>query len=295
MAMTGAVLCGHIDDYRAPDRPQRGSCRAVPARDLAIPWRRIRDRPGCYTPTMGPKYRRAVPNAMTIGGLLLGMRAIDYAFQGQLVASAYMIGFAGIIDALDGAAARLLNAQSAFGKYLDTLSDAVTVGVAPAVLLYAVYFRSWGGIGVILMSGWAVAVLARLAYFQSTEDRDPAYFTGLPSPLASNILSGFVLFSAHVWHRFPYSWLVVTLMVVFAVLMLSRLKVEKGAFFTPDRLIRSWQGRAALGGVVLAGVYPWACQIVAFSTVVILALGRAAISWVRRRRGHGLTVGLGQI
>ena len=87
---------------------------------------------------MGPRYRRAVPNAMTIAGLLLGMRAITDAFQGQIVPSAYMIGFAGIIDALDGAAARLLNAQSPFGKYLDTLSDAVTVGVAPAVLLYAV-------------------------------------------------------------------------------------------------------------------------------------------------------------
>ena len=71
---------------------------------------------------MGPVYRRAVPNAMTIGGLMLGMRAITYAFHGQLVPSAYMIGFAGVVDALDGAAARLLNAQSSFGKYLDTLS-----------------------------------------------------------------------------------------------------------------------------------------------------------------------------
>ena len=230
---------------------------------------------------MGIAYRRAVPNAMTIGGLLLGMRAITYAFQGQPVPSAYMIGFASVIDAADGAAARLLNAQSLFGKYLDTLSDAVTVGVAPAVLLYAVYFRSWGGPGILLVSGWAVAVLARLAYFQATEEGDPAYFKGLPSPIASNILTGFVLLSAHVWHRFPYVWLVVALMPVFSFLMLSKLRVEKGAFFTPERIVRSWEGRAALLGIVLTAVWPWACQVVAFSTVVVLVLLRAGRGRVR--------------
>ena len=249
----------------------------------------------CYTLPMLSRYRRAVPNAMTIAGLLLGMRAITDAFQGQIVPSAYMIGFAGIIDALDGAAARLLNAQSPFGKYLDTLSDAVTVGVAPGVLLYAVYFRSWGEGGVLLSSGWAVAVLSRLAYFQATEETHPLYFTGLPSPLASNILSGFVLFSAHVWRRYPYPWLVVALMVIFAFLMLSKLRIEKGAFFTPDRLVRSWQGRAALAGAVLAAVYPWACQIVAFSTVVALALGREALGRARRLEGALPTVRFGQV
>jgi CDP-diacylglycerol--serine O-phosphatidyltransferase len=232
---------------------------------------------------------------MTIGGLVLGMRAIAYAFQGRLVPSAYMIGFAGVIDALDGGAARLLNAQSLFGKYLDTLSDAVTVGVAPAVLLYAVYFRAWGGFGFLLTAGWAVAVLARLAYFQATEDSDPAYFTGLPSPLASNILTGFVLFSAHVWHHFPYIWLVVALMALFSYLMLSKLRVEKGAFFTPERLVRSWQGRAALLGVVLTAIWPWACQIVVFSTVVVLALLREGLRRVRSWRAAVATVRFRQV
>ena len=163
------------------------------------------------------------------------------------------------------------------------------------MLLYAVYFQTWGGLGILLTSGWAIAVLARLAYFQATEESDPVYFTGLPSPLASNILTGFVLFSAHVWHHFPYVWLVVALMAVFSVLMLSKLRVEKGAFFTPERLVRSWQGRAALLGVVVTAVWPWACQVVVFSTVVVLALLRECLGRVRRWRGGVVPIGFSQV
>jgi CDP-diacylglycerol---serine O-phosphatidyltransferase len=209
------------------------------------------------------------------------MRAIVDAFQGQVLASAYLIVFASIVDTLDGAAARLLHASSAFGGYLDTLSDAVTVGVAPAVLVYAVYFKGWGGWGSLIASGWTVSVLARLAYFQTTQKSDPNYFVGLPSPPAADILTGFVLLSSGIWHRYPYPWLVLALMAVLSFLMLSRLRVVKGAYFTPERIVRSWPGRFALLGVVLAAVYPWAAPFVVFSTVLILAIGRDLLVRVR--------------
>jgi CDP-diacylglycerol--serine O-phosphatidyltransferase len=220
------------------------------------------------------RLRRVVPNVITVCGLLLGMRAIIFAFQGQVVASAYFITIATLVDILDGVAARLLHAGSAFGEHLDTLSDAVTVGVAPGILLYAVYFKGWGAAGVLIASGWTVSVLARLAYFASTEERDPLYFVGLPSPPAANVISGFVLFSSRVWHHYPYAWLVLAVMVMLSFLMLSNLRMEKGAFFTPKRLVRSWPGRAALIGVVFAAVYPWAAPFVIASALVILVITR---------------------
>lgn len=233
---------------------------------------------------MGDRLRRMVPTAITVSGLLLGMRAILYAVQGNVAASAYFIALAAIVDTLDGGAARLLCAGSAFGGHMDTLSDAVSVGVAPAVLLYVVYFKGWGGGGVVIASSWTVSVLARLAYFESTGERDPLYFTGLPSPPAANMLSGFVLFSSHIWHRYPYPWLVLASMVTLPFLMLSKLRVEKGAFFTPARIVRSWPGRVALLAVIFIAVYPWAAPFVISSTLVILVISRDLLVRARRLR-----------
>jgi len=229
--------------------------------------------------------RRVVPTAITVGGLLLGMRAILFALQGHVDASAYFIALATIVDTLDGAAARLLRAGSSFGEHMDTLSDAVSVGVAPAVLLYVVYFKSWGSGGAVIASSWTVSVLARLAYFESAEGRDPLYFAGLPSPPAANMLSGFALFSSRVWHSYPYAWLVLSLMVVLSFLMLSKLRVEKGAFFTPVRIVRSWPGRIALLAVIFIAVYPWAAPFVISSTLVILVILRDLLARARRLRG----------
>lgn len=223
---------------------------------------------------MKDRLRRMVPSAITIGGLLLGMQAILYAFQGRVVASAYFITFATIVDILDGAAARLLHAGSTFGQHMDTLSDAVTVGVAPAVLLYAVYFKGWGAVGGVIASGWTISVLARLAYFESTEERDPLYFVGLPSPPAANVIAGFVVFSSRIWHHYPYPWLILGMMVTLSFLMLSHLRVEKGAFFTPGRIVRSWPGRAVFIAIIFAAVYPWAAPFVISATFVILVICR---------------------
>jgi phosphatidylserine synthase len=114
---------------------------------------------------------------------------------------------------------------------------------------------------------------------------DPLYFAGLPSPPAANMLSGFVLFSSRVWHSYPYTWLVLSLMVVLSFLMLSKLRVEKGAFFTPVRIVRSWPGRIALLAVIFTAVYPWAAPFVISSTLVILVILRDVLAQARRLRG----------
>jgi CDP-diacylglycerol---serine O-phosphatidyltransferase len=238
--------------------------------------------------------RYATPNAITMGSLVVGMLAIQNAFQGQYAASAYLIVLASVIDTFDGLAARLLHATSAFGKYLDTLSDAVTVGVAPGVLVYNVYFKGWAG-GGLIAAGWTAAVLARLAYFQANEARDPLYFIGLPSPPAADILVGFVLLSSRVWHHYPGPWFVLALMAVLSFLMVTKIRVEKGAFFTPERIVRTWRGRASLLGILFAAVLPWAAPFVVFSTMLILVTARELLARVRKSSGGRAPARIGEV
>ena len=149
--------------------------------------------------------------------------------------------------------------------------------MAPGVLVYAVYFKGWAA-GGLIAAGWTAAVLARLAYFQATEASDPLYFIGLPSPPAADILVGFVLLSSRVSHHHPYPWLVLALMALLSFLMVSKIRVEKGAFFTPERIVRTWRGRAFLLGIVFAAVLPWAAPFVVFSTMLILVTARELLA-----------------
>lgn len=214
-----------------------------------------------------------IPNVLTFLGLFFGTESIFSSINGHPLAAAYLITLASIIDTFDGAAARILHAYSAFGKHVDSLADSVTVGVAPAVLLYRVYFHSWHGVGAAVACCWTIAVISRLARF-SAAPADPSYFAGLPSPPAANILSGSVLITDALWHRFADPWTIAILMAILTALMLSNVRVEKGGFFTPEQLIRSWRGRVVLLACFFAASVPWAAPFVVFSGLVILVLAR---------------------
>ncbi|MDA8297081.1 MAG: CDP-alcohol phosphatidyltransferase family protein [Actinomycetota bacterium] len=224
----------------------------------------------------------SLPNALTIAGLFFGCEAVFSAINGRLLASAYLITLASIIDVFDGAAARLLGSYSSIGKQLDSIADTVTVGIAPTVLLYEAYFRPWHALGVAVAICWTLAVATRLARFNAAPP-DPSYFRGLPSPPAANILSGSVPFSQVVWHHFFNPWIAVALMVVLAVLMLSNVRVEKGGFFSPEQLVRSGRGRLALLACLYAALVPWSAPFVVFSGLVVLVLIREARRRVARR------------
>jgi CDP-diacylglycerol--serine O-phosphatidyltransferase len=85
--------------------------------------------------------RKSLPNFFTVGNLALGMIAIILVFNEKPVFGAMMIIIAMLMDGLDGRVARALNAQSEFGKELDSLSDVISFGVAPAFVMYVLAFR----------------------------------------------------------------------------------------------------------------------------------------------------------
>lgn len=137
-----------------------------------------------------------LPNLFTTGAMFSGFYAITSAINGRYETAAIAIFVAMILDGLDGRVARLTNTQSKFGVEYDSLSDMVSFGVAPALVMYLWAFSSLGKIGLfasfVHMAGGAL----RLARFNAqVETDDKRYFQGLPSPAAAAILSGFVWIS----------------------------------------------------------------------------------------------------
>jgi CDP-diacylglycerol--serine O-phosphatidyltransferase len=135
-----------------------------------------------------------LPNLFTTGALFAGFYAITSAMGGRFETAAMAIFIAMILDGLDGRVARLTNTQSDFGAQYDSLSDMVSFGAAPALVMYLWAFSSLGKLGLfaafVHMAGGAL----RLARFNTQlTSADKRYFQGLPSPAAAAILAGFVL------------------------------------------------------------------------------------------------------
>ena len=145
-----------------------------------------------------PGVRRAVvllPNGFTLANLFFGIFAIVSASRGEYVQAGAWIVWGGVADALDGRIARATRSGSRFGSELDSLVDAISFGLAPAMIMYfAVLNRSgWDWIFVFLYSACAVMRLARFNVEQA--GRDKTYFRGLPSPAAGMTLATYYWFS----------------------------------------------------------------------------------------------------
>ncbi len=140
--------------------------------------------------------RSFIPNLFTLTNLFSGFAAIIYAANENFYAAAGFILLAAVFDALDGTVARALSAASELGAELDSLCDVVSFGVAPAVLLYKVYFYQLGDLGMLLSSLPALGGALRLARFNAELEslEDKSYFTGLPIPSAALTIVSFVVF-----------------------------------------------------------------------------------------------------
>ncbi|WP_218814300.1 CDP-diacylglycerol--serine O-phosphatidyltransferase [Rickettsiella endosymbiont of Dermanyssus gallinae] len=145
-------------------------------------------------------YRRRgiylLPNLFTIAGLFAGFYAIVSAMEGYFSNAAISIFIAMIMDFFDGRVARLTNTQSAFGAELDSLSDMVSFGVAPALVVYSWSLESLGKLGWLAAFIFAAAGALRLARFNTQAlVMDKRYFQGLPIPAAAGILASMVWLS----------------------------------------------------------------------------------------------------
>jgi CDP-diacylglycerol--serine O-phosphatidyltransferase len=153
--------------------------------------------PGDHEEVERLAYRRRgiylLPNLFTIAGLFAGFYAIVTAMEGYFNYAAVAIFVAMIMDFFDGRVARLTNTQSAFGAELDSLSDMVSFGVAPALVIYSWSLEGLGKLGWLAAFIFAAAGALRLARFNTQVlVADKRYFQGLPIPAAAGVLASMV-------------------------------------------------------------------------------------------------------
>ncbi|MEW6066886.1 MAG: CDP-diacylglycerol--serine O-phosphatidyltransferase [Nitrospirota bacterium] len=167
-----------------------------------------------------------LPNTLTLCGMFLGFYSILAILKGNYIHAAWAVVLAIIFDGLDGWVARLTHSTTKFGIELDSLSDLVAFGIAPAVMVYKWALMPFGRVG------WSVAFLfvacgaLRLARYNvqmgSTESKS---FTGMPIPAAAIILATFVIFYHKVWETTPAkNYLILIFTFILAVLMVSTLR-----------------------------------------------------------------------
>jgi CDP-diacylglycerol--serine O-phosphatidyltransferase len=163
-------------------RPFRGAraARAAAGADGATP----------RTPSRGVYI---LPNAFTTANLFAGFYAIVQAMNGRFEAAAVAIFVAMVLDSLDGRVARLTNTQSAFGEQYDSMSDMVSFGAAPALVVYEWSLRGMGKLGWLAAFVYVAGAALRLARFNTNIGVvDKRFFQGLPSPAAAALIAGLV-------------------------------------------------------------------------------------------------------
>jgi CDP-diacylglycerol--serine O-phosphatidyltransferase len=191
-----------------------------------------------------------VPNIVTTGNMFCGFYSVVASMQGDFQSAAWAIVAATVFDALDGRIARLAKATSQFGVEYDSLSDLISFGMGPAVLMYQWALQPFGRMG------WMVAFLflacgaLRLARFNVTTSALPkGFFQGLPIPMGAGLLATFKIFSSELeWLSDPefLSGIMLVFTMVCAFLMISTIPFPSFKEF-------NWRSRASFG-ILMTGV-----------------------------------------
>jgi len=226
-----------------------------------------------------------LPSLLTLGNLFCGYACVIFALRHAFEQAAMFIGFAIILDMLDGRVARMTGTSSAFGVEFDSLADVVSFGMAPAVLCFA-----WGLKG-FDQAGWAAtfvfvsAAAIRLARFNiqtNVPGVDKRYFVGMPSPAAAGVPAATVFAYPHFTAGWPYNLLALPMVLGPAFLMVSTVRYR--SFKSIDMgTRRSYRGLLIMALVIAAiATHP---QI----TLLVVAYGYLAsglIGWAWGRLGR---------
>ena len=166
-----------------------------------------------------------LPNALTLGGMFAGFYAIETAIRGHFSTASWAVLVAMVFDGLDGFVARLTGSASRFGIELDSLSDLVAFGVAPAILIYQASISPFGRVGMLAAFLYVACGAMRLArYNVQMVTAERKSFTGVPIPGAAVILSTFVIYAGKTGFDLRGSLFVLILTFVISLLMVSTMR-----------------------------------------------------------------------
>ena len=172
--------------------------------------------------------RMILPNMLTLIGVCIGLSSIRFALDDKFELAIIAIIFAALIDGLDGRIARLIKGTSKVGKELDSLTDMISFGVAPAFIMYFWKLNTLGRFGWLLCLVYVICVALRLARFNINSNQEPSwrdnFFEGVPSPAGGILvltpliisLSGFDLFQLN------YELIVPTFFILTSLLLISK-------------------------------------------------------------------------
>jgi CDP-diacylglycerol---serine O-phosphatidyltransferase len=183
------------------------------------------------------KFRRSwVPNLVTSGNLFCGFLAVIAAVDDRPIKAAVLICLAAAFDTLDGRTARALGVSGEFGKELDSLADVVSFGCAPALLVYQIYLRQAGWIGVVAAGIFVCCGAGRLARYNLITSSDKRFFVGMPIPMAGMTAAALALydFPENPYPLHPYA--ATAFIGLAGLLMISTLRfpaLEQLAFEAP--------------------------------------------------------------
>jgi CDP-diacylglycerol--serine O-phosphatidyltransferase len=237
-----------------------------------------------------PRYRlrRGVyllPSLLTMGNMFCGYACVVYAMRGEYETAAPFIGFAIILDMLDGRIARLTGTTSEFGVEFDSLADIISFGMAPAVLSF-----QWG-LSALGRLGWAAGFLfvaaaaMRLARFniQTASGGDKRYFVGMPSPAAAGIPAATVFAYPVGLYDYREALPALAMVLVPAVLMVSTIRFR--SFKTIDSRARKPYTILIFvaAAIVLVATHPQAALLaVAYGYLAAGLIGWAITRFKRR-------------
>jgi CDP-diacylglycerol--serine O-phosphatidyltransferase len=243
----------------------------------------------------GIPFRAMIPNAITALALCFGLTGVSLAIGGEWQKALAAIVLAGVLDGLDGRIARLLRAESKFGAELDSLSDNIAFGTAPALILFLWSLQTAPRFGWIAALALAVCCALRLARFNARIDaaeqphKSAGFNTGVPAPAGAGL--AFVpiylwLISGNEWFR---TWpLVMAWTILIALLMISSIPTYS---WSSIRIRRGWR-LFALAGIALLGAAliraPWhTLLLVATLYLAMIPAALANYARVKRRRASG--------
>jgi CDP-diacylglycerol--serine O-phosphatidyltransferase len=238
----------------------------------------------------GIPLRAVAPNAVTALALCSGLTGIRFAIAGDWERAVVMVLVAAVLDGIDGRIARLVRGESRFGAELDSLSDAISFGVSPALILYLWSLQAAPRIGWIVALAHAVFCALRLARFNAQIDvkdqphKSAGFLTGIPAPAGA----GLAMLPLYLWlwteePLFRAAWLVTPWLGLVAFLMISNLATFGWNSF---RLRRNIRFELIVGAVVLMAALfsaPWP-TLAALSLVYLGSIPFSIRSYARFRR-----------
>ena len=240
-------------------------------------------------PPLMDKRRRGIyilPNLFTTAALFAGFYAIVQAMNDRFEYAAVAIFVAMVLDGLDGRIARLTNTQSDFGAEYDSLSDMVSFGAAPALVMYEWALQDLGKFGWIAAFIYCAGAALRLARFNTNIDVvDKRYFQGLPSPAAASLVAGLVWVMIDNGIAGPdVRWYACALTIFAGVTMVSNVLFYSGKEINLRRSVPFIVIIAIVLGFLLVSSYPQGVLFGVFlcyaASGYVLGVGR----WLRRRR-----------